>query len=197
MGPPPTQTSTSLTAVDTRDERGRDRARRSRAAHKAASQNKLHPVESRCEPRSPFAIGIEARSTKARAHTRYRARPKPNRTANGNANVGPTVVIFNIIYACYRTNKHDSAPFKISKTHALHCRVHHLNISPPAGPRWWHTPRSHRGQSPTRSQRETSARAAAPRVGITTRAARSRSQRCARLARAPRTGPRAQKSAPC
>ena len=110
----------------------------------------------------------------------------------GRSMLGGAVVIFNIIYAHFRTSKRESASFKLSKTHALHCRVRHLNITPPAGPRWWHTPRSQRGQSLTRSQRETSARAAAPRVGITARAARRRSRRCAALTQTPR----AHKSAP-
>ena len=67
------------------------------------------------------------------------------------------------------TNVCDSAPFKVSKPHnSLHV---------PQGPssqhrtcqqltsRWWRTPRSQRGQSSTRAQRETSARASARRPG--------------------------------
>ena len=38
-------------------------------------------------------------------------------------------MIFNIIFAYFNTSKHDSAPFKVSKTHALHPRAHHLNIN--------------------------------------------------------------------
>ena len=49
--PPPTQTLTSLTAVDTRDERGRFGRARSRASQAAASRNKLRPVARRGEPR--------------------------------------------------------------------------------------------------------------------------------------------------
>ena len=66
-------------------------------------------------------------------------------------------MIFNIIFAYFNTSKHDSAPFKVSKTHALHPRAHHLNINTPAGPRWWHTPSSHRAPSSTRAQHATSA----------------------------------------
>ena len=43
--------------------------------------------------------------------------------------LGPGEVIFSIIFAYFNTSKHDSAPFKVSKTHALHPRAHHLNIN--------------------------------------------------------------------
>ena len=86
--------------------------------------------------------------------------------------VGGGEVSFNVKSARFHTNKHDSALSGIANPHALHSRAHHLNISPPAGPRWWHTPSSQHGTSSTRSQRETSARAGAHRIGTTTRAAR-------------------------
>ena len=102
------------------------------------------------------------------------------------SDVGPTVVIFNVTYAHFCTNKPDSAPFRIAKTNALHPRTQHFNISPPAGPRWWHTPRSQRRQSSTRSQRATSGRARTARIGTIRHATQRPSQRSARLARAPR-----------
>ena len=80
----------------------------------------------------------------------------------------------------------DSVPFKLSKAHALHPRAQNVNTSTPAGPRWWRTPRSQRGQSSTRSQRETSARGGAHRIGTTMRTTRRPSQRNARLAQTPR-----------
>ena len=86
--------------------------------------------------------------------------------------LGPPEAIFNIIYAHFCTNKHDSALSRIANAHALHPRAHHLNINTPAGPRRWHTPSSRRGQSSTRSQHATSARAAAPPIGTTTRTTR-------------------------
>ena len=95
-------------------------------------------------------------------------------------------MIFNVTYAHFCTNKPDSAPFRIAKTNALHPRTQHFNISPPAGPRWWHTPRSQRRQSSTRSQRATSGRARTARIGTIRHATQRPSQRSARLARAPR-----------
>ena len=91
---------------------------------------------------------------------------------SARALVGGGEVSFNVKSARFHTNKHDSALSGIANPHALHSRAHHLNISPPAGPRWWHTPSSQHGTSSTRSQRETSARAGAHRIGTTTRAAR-------------------------
>ena len=91
-----------------------------------------------------------------RTHARTFPLARPDRPVTHE--VGGPVMIFNVTYAHFCTNKHDSAPFKVSNAHALHPRAHHLNINTPAGPRWWHTPRSHRGPSSTRAQRETSAR---------------------------------------
>ena len=65
--------------------------------------------------------------------------------------IGPPEAIFNVTYAHFCTNKHDSALSGIASPHTLHSSAHHLNITPPAGPRRWHTPRSHRGPSSTRA----------------------------------------------
>ena len=84
-------------------------------------------------------------------------------------------MIFNVTFAHFCTNKHDSAPFKIYKSDAVHPRTQHLNmfIGPPATDRYWHTPRSQRVQSSTRSQRAASGRAGAARIGTIKRATRS------------------------
>ena len=106
--------------------------------------------------------------------------------------LGGGKVRFNFKSARFHTNKHDSALSGIANAHTLHPRAHHLNISPPAGPRWWRTPRSQRGTSSTRAQRAASGRARASRFGTTTRATRHRPRGSKPHALSPRTpNPRA------
>ena len=80
--------------------------------------------------------------------------------------IGPPEAIFNVTYAHFCTNKHDSALSGIASPHTLHSSAHHLNITPPAGPRRCGTRRDHivGHKFNTRAQRATCGRAGAPRI---------------------------------